>query len=286
MKSGRIDIHKKSGMTSHDVVYQIRQKLGIKRVGHSGTLDPLAEGVLSIYVGFATKFIDLLKSSYKSYDVWFEFGKFSDTFDIMGTVSKTNLPDINTQQIVTAAESFLGKTKQVPPMFSAIKVAGKPLYRYARDGVELARQPRDIEITDLKVLEWDGRRGRIVLTCSKGTYIRSFVVDLARRLGTEAVMTKLVRLENDYVPLSQCISLEEVSEESIRRPDAFHPGPRVEITQELLSRLINGQPAIIPADETAERILLTHQSQFVGTAKRSPQGYTREKVYHDLSPSE
>ena len=273
-------------MTSHDVVHRVRRLLGIKRVGHSGTLDPMAEGVLSIYVGSATKFIDLLKNSYKSYDVWFEYGKQSDTFDKMGIVHNVPLPEISLSDFTQAALSFLGHQYQIPPMYSAIKVAGKPLYRYAREGIELERAARTIEITDLEVLEWDGRHGRIRLRCSKGTYIRSFVVDLAQRLGTVGIMTRLIRYENDFVPLDQCVYLAEVTAASVRPPDAFHPGPRVEISLSLLNRLIQGQDTVIPADETAERILLMHQRCFAGTAKLSPRGYIREKIYHDISPSE
>lgn len=286
MKSGRLDIHKPKGMTSHDVVHRIRQKLGIKRVGHSGTLDPLAEGVLSVYVGRATKFIDLLKNSYKTYDVWFEYGKYSDTFDIMGTVVETSLPDIDFERFERVAETFLGKQLQVPPMYSAIKVNGQPLYRYARAGIELERKAREIEITELEVLEWDGVRGRIVLTCSKGTYIRSFIVDLAKRLGTSGIMTRLIRLENDYVRLEDCLSLEDVTEEAIREPDAFHPGPRLAVSSTQLQHLVHGQFITLPSDLTAERVLLTHDGSFVGTAKRSATGYLREKIYYDISSSE
>ena len=286
MLSGRIDIHKRPGMTSHDVVHQVRKKLNVKRVGHSGTLDPLAEGVLSIYIGQATKFIDLLKNSYKIYDVSFEFGKSSDTFDIMGTVVDIPYPKIDVSEFETVVRSFQGHQKQVPPMYSAIKHQGKPLYRYAREGREIKRRPREIEITHLDVLAWNGREGRIQLRCSSGTYVRSFVVDLANKFGTDAVMTKLVRLENDFVPLSDCIAIEQVTPEAIRPPDAFHPGPRVEISREDYWKLRQGKPFVIQANQTSDRILLTVDGRFAGTAKAGPEGYTREKIYHDISSSE
>ena len=286
MLAGRLDINKPSGLTSHDVVYRVRKTLAVKRVGHSGTLDPLAEGVLSIYVGQATKFIDLLKNSYKTYDVCFEYGKSSETFDIMGTVVDTFLPDISLAELSTAAETFLGPSLQLPPMYSAIKRHGQPLYRYARQGIEVERQPRPIEITRLNVLAWDGRRGRIELRCSGGTYVRSFVADLAARLGTSGVMTKLIRTENDFVPLSECIGLDQISPEALKSPDAYHPGPRLEITREQYWQLRRGQTRLIPCQLSAPRILLTVDGQFAGTAKASPEGYVREKIYHDISSPE
>lgn len=286
MLRGRIDIHKQPGMSSHDVVYRVRKALGIKRVGHSGTLDPMAEGVLSIYIGQATKFIDLLKSSYKTYDVCFEYGKSSETFDIMGEVSDVELPSITREAFETAAYRFIGRQEQLPPMYSAIKHKGRPLYRYAREGQVIERRARTIEITELTVMDWDGRHGRIILRCSSGTYVRSFVVDLAAQLGTGGVMTNLVRLENDFVPLSECISLEDVSAQAIRPPDAFHPGPRVEISYDDYLRLRQGQTHLIASEETADRILLTVGGRFAGTARRSPQGYMREKIYHDISSPE
>lgn len=286
MLAGRLDINKPSGLTSHDVVYRVRKTLAVKRVGHSGTLDPLAEGVLSIYVGQATKFIDLLKNSYKTYDVCFEYGKSSETFDIMGTVVDTFLPDISLAELSAAAETFLGPSLQLPPMYSAIKRHGQPLYRYARQGIEVERQPRPIEITQLRVLAWDGRRGRIELRCSGGTYVRSFVADLAAKLGTSGVMTKLIRTENDFVPLSECISLDQISPAALKSPDAYHPGPRVAITREQYWQLRRGQTRLIPAQQTAPRILLTVDGRFAGTAKASPEGYIREKIYHDISSPE
>lgn len=204
----------------------------------------------------------------------------------MGEVSDVDLPLITKEAFETAARSFLGKQEQMPPMYSAIKYKGRPLYRYAREGKEIERKAREIEITDIDVLAWDGRMGRIIMRCSSGTYVRSFVVDLAQKLGTSAVMTKLVRLENDFVPLSECISVEEVTPEAIRPPDVYHPGPRVEISYQAYTKLRQGQESLIPTDETAERILLTVDGRFAGTAKKSPQGYIREKIYHDISSPE
>lgn len=276
--NGRLDVHKQAGMTSHQVVHELRKRFGIRRIGHSGTLDPMAEGVLNVYLGPATRFIDLLKSDYKTYQAGFTLGMTSDTLDIWGNVEHTDYKEVTKTEIEQALLSFLGKSNQIPPMVSALKVQGKALYQYAREGIILERKARAIEILELRLLDFDGRQGQFLMRCSKGTYVRSLIDDLGKLLGQHALMHQLIRLENDFVPLHECRTLEELSEADVRLLDSHHPGARHEISPDQLRRMQQGQAVTLAVDCHDPRILLTLDGQFVGTAKRHHDTYIREKL--------
>lgn len=275
---GRVDVYKEAGLSSHQVVHRLRQLFSLRRIGHSGTLDPMAEGVLNVYLGSATKFIDLLKSEDKLYRAGFTLGKTSDTLDIWGNVENGEYKEVTKIEVEHTLLSFLGKCNQIPPMVSALKVNGQALYQYARQGITLERKARPIEITELRLLDFDGRQGRFEMRCSKGTYVRSLIDDLGKRLGQQAVMHSLIRLENDYVPLSKCKKIDQLSLQDIHPLDSDHPAPRFEITEDELLRMRYGQNVVLDFPSEAPRILLLNGGQFVGTALKKGKSYCREKL--------
>lgn len=198
IENGIIVVNKAKDMTSHDCVNIVRRALKIKRVGHTGTLDPMATGVLPICVGKATKIADYISLGDKEYVAKFKLGISTDTLDITGTVTETREVNVTKEEILTAVNSFLGKIMQVPPMYSAKKIKGKKLYELAREGIEVSREPVEIEIKEIEVSKIDLTCNEITMRvlCSKGTYIRSLIDDIGKKLGTLAVMTELTRTKS------------------------------------------------------------------------------------------
>lgn len=191
--NGIIVVNKPQDFTSFDVVAVVRGCLHTKKVGHSGTLDPMATGVLPIFVGGATKAISLLPDHDKSYRAGFRLGITSDTLDIRGNCSAQREVDISAEMLLEALGKFKGDIEQIPPMYSALKVNGQKLCDLARKGIEVERKPRSVTISRLELVSFDGRDGVIDVDCSSGTYIRSLIDDIGRELGVGAVMTALER---------------------------------------------------------------------------------------------
>jgi len=198
VESGIILVNKEKNMTSHDCVNIVRRALKIKRVGHTGTLDPMATGVLPICVGKATKIADYISLGDKEYIAEFKLGIETDTLDITGEVKATSDKICTEEEIRDAVNSFLGIIYQVPPMYSAKKIQGKKLYELAREGIEISREPVRIEIKEIEILKIDieNRLVSMRVLCSKGTYIRSLIDDIGKKLGTYAVMTSLERTKS------------------------------------------------------------------------------------------
>lgn len=198
IESGIIVVNKAKDMTSHDCVNIIRRALKIKRVGHTGTLDPMATGILPVCIGKATKIADFISLGDKEYEAEFKLGLKTDTLDITGTVVKTSDVSPKKEEVIEVINSFLGKIMQVPPMYSAKKIKGKKLYELARDGIEINRDPVEVEIKEIEILKIDLDENIISVRvlCSKGTYIRSLIDDIGEKLGTYATMTALNRTKS------------------------------------------------------------------------------------------
>lgn len=211
---GIININKPSGFTSHDVVAKLRGILKTKKIGHTGTLDPNAVGVLPVCVGRATKVADMLTASEKEYIAEVTLGSKTDTQDSSGKVMDTADVQVTTADIIRVASEFLGDSMQIPPMFSAIKQDGKKLYELARAGIEVKREPRPITIHELEILDIDlaNHRFRMRVLCSKGTYIRTLCQDIGDRLGCFAHMSALERSKSGRFEISDSLTLEEVAE--------------------------------------------------------------------------
>src|SRR6266487_4676568 len=209
---GILNINKPTGMTSHDTVAKIRKILKQKRVGHAGTLDPAASGVLPICIGQGTRVAEYLSESGKAYQADIVFGIVTDTYDSEGSVIRTaNTSDLTLSRIEEILPQFLGTQMQQPPRFSAIKIQGQPAYKRARAGEELSLAARPITITSLEILAWDNPRLTLAVICSKGTYIRSLAYDLGERLGCGAHLTSLIRTPSGPFALSDSITLEQLT---------------------------------------------------------------------------
>lgn len=191
--NGIINVYKERGYTSHDVVARLRGILKMKKIGHTGTLDPQAEGVLPVCVGTATKLCGMLTDKTKEYEAQMRLGVTTDTQDMTGKVLTEHSVEITDVDITNIMSTFVGKQEQIPPMYSALKVNGKRMYELAREGKEVERRPRPIEIYELAVIETALPLVRFRVSCSKGTYIRTLCHDIGQQVGCGACMESLKR---------------------------------------------------------------------------------------------
>ena len=213
---GILLVNKPKGMTSHDVVNRLRRILHMKKIGHTGTLDPNAEGVLMVLLGTSTKILPFIKNDIKEYVATLTFGYTSDTLDIWGNLEEypvENYPSL--EEVQTVLQQFVGKQLQVPPMVSAIKVNGKKLYEYARQGIEIERKAREIEIFENELLHYDKDISFRCL-CSSGTYIRSLCVDMAEQLQQKGILCQLTRTRIDNFTLEDTFTLEQIEQGNYR----------------------------------------------------------------------
>ena len=210
---GILLIDKPSGLTSHDVVDRVRRKLKMKRIGHAGTLDPMATGLLIILVGKATKLSQYLMSLDKAYEGTVTLGVATNTYDAEGEVMTTlPVPELNRSDIENALASFVGDQYQTPPMFSAVKIDGQPLYKMARKGKEIEREPRFIRISRFEVERFESPEFDFSLDCTKGTYVRSLANDIGDKLGCGAHLSALRRTASDRFHIKDAIELESFQE--------------------------------------------------------------------------
>jgi tRNA pseudouridine55 synthase len=248
---GIFNIDKPTGLTSHDVVARVRRLAHQKSVGHAGTLDPLASGVLPILLGKGTRVAEYLSESGKAYRATIRFGAVTDTYDAEGTVVRSAPVSLTEDAMRAALPAFLGPQMQVPPLYSAIKRDGQPLYKLARAGATVEMEPRPIEIEALTLIQWIPPDLVLDVECSKGTYIRSLAFDLGERLGPGAHLAGLVRTRSGPFRLEQSISLERLAaalddgtwRDHLYAPDEALLGWRAAILgAESETRLRNGLP--------------------------------------------
>lgn len=210
---GLLLIDKPCGMTSHDVVSRVRRICRTRKVGHAGTLDPLATGVLPVAIGQGTKVLQFLLAADKSYRATLCLGVSTDTLDSEGeVVDRKELPDDTLERLQQVVPDFIGQVEQVPPMYSALKKDGVPLYKLARQGKTVEREPRTVEISRLEILSVDLPFVEIEVDCSKGTYIRTLAQDLGDAIGCGAHITQLRRLRSGPFSIEECITLEALAE--------------------------------------------------------------------------
>lgn len=210
---GILLVNKPAGMTSHSVISKLRKKLGIKKIGHAGTLDPSATGLLVICIGQATKISSYVMDGDKTYQTKFEFGKATTTYDTEGEIVSTkDASHITREQIVSAFPSFTGSILQKPPVYSAIKVQGKKLYQYARSNIEVEIQARPVIIDSLKLLSFESPMAELEMDCSKGTYVRSLVHDLGEKLGVGASVISIHRTRSAPFSIEKAVALSALLE--------------------------------------------------------------------------
>jgi tRNA pseudouridine55 synthase len=260
--SGILNVDKPAGMTSHDVVDAIRRLAGQRKVGHAGTLDPMATGVLLVCLGQATRVAEYLMRGRKRYRATIVLGAATDTYDSEGeTVSSGGPTDFSREEIQAALAGFVGRTEQVPPAYSALKRDGQPLHRLARQGKTIELEARPVEIEEISLLAWDPPSLVVELTCSPGTYVRSLAHDLGQRLGSGGYLEALVRLSSGRFTLEQAASLERLEE-------AFEHGEEGRYLLPLDEALLDWPAMIVGADD-AQRIV---QGQPVAGKPPSPDG--------------
>ena len=250
MIHGIINVYKEKGYTSHDVVAKLRGIAGQKKIGHTGTLDPDAEGVLPVCLGKATKVCELLTDKDKTYRAVLFLGQTTDTQDASGTVLETSdVSNLNEAQVTEAVQSFVGEYAQIPPMYSALKVGGKKLYELAREGKTVERKARNVMIHSIKILRVDLPRVEMEVSCSKGTYIRTLCHDIGEKLGVGGCMESLLRVQVGRFVLADSLCLSEIQKakedgnlEKILQPidSVFEQYRAVRIRPDQEKRLQNG----------------------------------------------
>ena len=247
--TGFVFLNKDEGMTSFFAASRLRRIFSTKKVGHTGTLDPMATGVLPVAVGGATRFIDFMPDSDKSYRARFLLGKTTDTLDITGQVLTESEVNVKREDVEKIISDFTGEIFQVPPMYSALKKDGVRLYDLARQGIEVEREKRQITVYSLSLTDYEGENEfEIDVSCSKGTYIRTLIDDMGKRLGCGAVMTKLERTKANGVDIADCLTLEELTalcekgeaESSLHTVDRLLPYDIITVTDNQAKRFSNG----------------------------------------------
>lgn len=211
--NGILVIDKPQGLISTETLEKVKKILKVKKAGHGGTLDPIATGVLPIFLNNATKLAQIFLEGDKIYEGEFQLGIVTDTYDITGEILAENeIPDFSVNEIQKIANTFLGEIEQIPPPYSAAKYKGRPLYKYARDGIFIPKKPKKIKINEFKILEKKDSKVRFYLHCSKGTYVRSLINTLGEKLKCGAVLVNLRRLKKSVFTLDDAITLKKLEE--------------------------------------------------------------------------
>ena len=292
--SGILLINKPKDMTSHDLVNITRRTFHTKKVGHNGTLDPDATGVMVLSVNHATRLNEYLVYDIKSYRAVIRFGQETDTQDISGeVVSNCDLPKLEKEEFESILGTFLGPQKQTPPMYSAIKKNGKPLYKYAREGIDIGEIPaRDIEIFSLKCISYASNEATIDVCCSKGTYIRTLCQDIARKCGSCGCMSDLTRTKEGKFALEDCISIDELRN-SESPYDLLTPSsdalafPKIVIESDAdIKDLFNGKAIKLSNYENTDLVIhddfaqATYQGELVSVGRIDNGYFVPKKVFH------
>lgn len=282
MVDGFLVIDKPAGISSHDVVNRVRRILGTRKVGHTGTLDPFATGVLPIAVGEGTKAIQFLDEGEKAYEAVIRLGLVTDTLDITGTVlQEHDSGGLGQEQLLSAMAALTGEISQVPPMYSAIKRGGQPLYKLARKGIEVERQSREVIIHSFELLEFSSPLATVRVHCSRGTYVRTLADDLGKLLGCGACLTALRRTLSGPFRLADAMTLEQLAsyaEEGVAQhhvvhvPTALSHLAQIQLTESELQKLKNGIP---PRDRLLEMppgmFSLMYGQQVIAVAEQTPE---------------
>ena len=281
---GFLNVYKPVGKTSHDVVAFLRRVTKIKQIGHTGTLDPFAEGVLPICIGKATRLIEYLEDD-KAYIGTFCFGKSTDSFDIDGNIVETFEDKVAEDDIKLALKSFEGEIEQLPPIYSAIKVNGKKLYEYAREGETVEIRPRKVVIEKIELKSFDYKKqvAEIYIKCSKGTYIRSIANDLGKALNNGCYLSKLVRVQAGRFLVNQTTKLEDfttldIVKKHLINPLEYLPLPKQELNEIEYKRAIHGMPIYNRIGVTDGIVMLTQSDILVGIAKVTDTGLKISKI--------
>lgn len=297
MVHGVINVKKEKGMTSFSVVARCRRIFGQKKIGHTGTLDPDAEGVLVVCLGKGTKLVDMLSHGTKTYEAVLMLGCVTDTQDTSGTVLREYEVDVSPDEAESAVLSFEGPNMQVPPMYSALKVDGRKLVDLARRGIEVERKAREVTFSDIEILETDLPRIRFRVTCSKGAYIRTLCEDIGMKLGCGGCMESLLRTRTGRFEIGEALTLDEISEK-VRDGDLsfvmpidrfFDEYPRVQVPESLDADIKNGNRfelrGLSDIPNKKVRVYLS-DGAFAGIYKKSGKRFSLEKHFYIFDTEE
>ena len=264
--NGLVIINKPVGMTSHDVVAVLRRVTKIRQIGHTGTLDPFATGVLPVCIGKATRLIEFLADD-KAYLATIKFGANTTTYDLEGEITETFEKKVTREEVVQGLKNFYGEIEQFPPIYSAIKVNGKKLYEYARKGETVEIKPRKVVINKINLVDFDEKEqiAKVEIACSKGTYIRSIAYDLGKNLGCGAYLIALTRTQAGDFSINNALSLENLTIETVKNnlinPIDALPFEKIEVSQNELAKIKNGVAIPNPTHETGKFLTLVYENK-------------------------
>lgn len=285
---GFLNINKPKGITSHDVVSQLRKITKIKQIGHSGTLDPFATGVLPVAIGKATRLIEYLDDD-KEYLATVQFGKNTDTYDIDGEITETFDKKVTQEELILELENFRGEILQYPPVYSAIKVNGKKLYEYARAGQEINIEPRKVFISklELKSFDYENQLAEILVGCSKGTYIRSIAHDLGKNLATGAYLSNLIRTKAGKFTIENSVNLDDLSgkenvSECIIAPLEVISYPIYQLNEDEKNRVIHGMSLPCNISFSSDIVFLVYSGKIYAVGKVEQNKILVKKVFEVL----
>lgn len=268
---GFLNVYKPKGKTSHDVVAVLRRVTKIKQIGHTGTLDPFAEGVLPICIGKATRLIEYLEDD-KAYIGTVQLGKSTSTYDTEGEVVETSDKKVSKEEILAALVGFRGEIQQLPPIYSAIKVNGKKLYEYARNGEKVEITPRTVTIHKLELINFDEetQTAEVYIECSKGTYIRSIANDLGNVLGCFGHLIKLVRVKAGRFEVENSIKLDDIEtvdqvKESLIYPLNYLNFPKHELSEDEKIKVSHGMKLLLEHHEGI--VLLVQNNEIIAVSR-------------------
>lgn len=281
---GILNVLKPPGMTSHDVVAYLRRVLKTKKAGHGGTLDPDAAGVLPVFIGSATRLLEFAVEGRKQYLVEITLGQQTDTGDDSGTVIKTmSVPQLSKDKILPVLQQFTGKIMQTPPMYSALKVDGQKLYALARQGINVEREARPIEVYKLELLHQEDNSLTLAVECSKGTYIRVLGEDIADALGSCGTMTFLLRTKVAGFKIEDAFTLQEITEnpeKCLAEPlSAVSNIPQLVLTARQAARITNGVRTTVAGTPDGRYVLMGPAKEFLGIGSCSEEKIQAEKIF-------
>lgn len=292
MHKGILNINKEKGISSAKVVSLVRRALDMKKVGHTGTLDLEASGVLPIVVGKATRVSDYMMTKDKVYETEMILGAKTDTLDAAGEITARSDKKVSKEEFLEAMNTFRGEVEQIPPMYSALKVNGKKLYDLAREGIEIERKRRKVTIYDIKLLDFDFPKATIRVTCSKGTYIRTLVDDIGEKLGTYAYVDELIRTKvgdfdiKDAIKSEDILNIEKSDIIKALRPidSALKDFDKIVLDKKYLEKLVNGQ--IVEVEEKVNELIRVYaDDDFIGLGKNYSENdknfLKMEKVFYE-----
>lgn len=272
MTYGFLNIYKPKGITSFDVIFKLRKILQIKKMGHTGTLDPLAEGVLIVALSEATKIIEFMMQHDKAYSAEIILGSESTTYDAEGELKKVSSQKPDLDEVQDVIKTFEGEIDQVPPIYSALKINGKKAYELAREGKKIEMKSRKVNIKDIELIDYNYPAFNIDVECSSGTYIRSLAHDIGKKLGTGAYLNKLLRTKVGHFLLEGSVSLEDLEVDGLEKhlipiESLSLNFPSVEISRNELNKLNLGQ--FIEREDIAEEIVCAfHDKKLVGILEK------------------